>query len=271
MLEKATRNTPSLLHLPGRVGGVLLDIDETLVDLFQAMKDAMIFAGTRLLPDYTPAEWDGFAVLYMADPDEYYDRYVMGEFTFGQQRGLRARAVFEQLGFTVFDAAAEQRWITDFEQAQPRFIRAFDDVAPLLDGLDAAGIPYGAVSNNVHDYQRAKLDHAGLQRIEVLVGIDTVKAAKPRPEIFLEGCRQLGTAPSETLYVGDNFLVDGVGSVKAGLHGVWLNRENKRIPAVPEDDAACAQVVRIIGSLAQMGELAGLSKLPHGCDARLGK
>ena len=44
-------------------------------------------------------------------------------------------------------------------------IRAFEDVPPLLDALDAAGIPYGAVSNNVHDYQRAKLDSAGLERI----------------------------------------------------------------------------------------------------------
>ncbi|WP_348770160.1 HAD family hydrolase [Arthrobacter sp. E3] len=271
MSEKAILNTPSLPPFPGRVGGVLFDIDETLVDLVQAMKDAMVFAGTHLLPDYTPAQWDNFAALYMADPNDFYDRYVMGEFTFGQQRGLRARAVFEQLGFTVFDAAAEQRWITDFEEAQPRYIRAFDDVAPLLDALDAAGIPYGAVSNNVHDYQRAKLDHAGLQRIGVLVGIDTVKAAKPRPEIFLEGCRQLGTAPSETLYVGDNFLVDGVGSVKAGLHGVWLNRENKAIPAVVAEDTACAQAVRIISSLTQMGELAGLSNLPQACDARLSR
>ena len=247
----------------------MFDIDETVVDLFQAMKDAMVFAGARLRPDYTPAEWDRFAALYMADPWEFYDRYVLGEFTFAQQRGLRARAVFEQVGFTGFDAPAEQRWIADFEEAQPQYFRAFDDVAPLLDALDEANVPYGAVSNNVHDYQRAKLDRAGLQRIEVLVGIDTVNAAKPRPEIFWEGCRQLGTAPEETLYVGDNFLVDGVGSMNAGLLGVWLNRGEKELPPVEKADAASAGAVRGIGSLAQLPELLGLGAPPLNCDAHL--
>ena len=259
MTENSPRNSPSLPPFHGPVGGVLFDIDETIVDLFQAMQDAMVSASAHLLPNFTPAQWDDFAALYMADAHEYYDRYVLGEFSFAEQRGLRARAVFEHLGYTGFDVAAERRWIVDFEEAQPHCIRAFEDVVPLLDTLDAAGIPYGAVSNNVHDYQRAKLDRAGLDRIGVLVGIDTVKAAKPHPEIFWEGCRQLGTAPSQTLYVGDNFLVDGVGSIKAGMLGVWLNRDNRELPEVPKSDAAAAAAVLTIGSLASILEVMGLS------------
>lgn len=269
MTEQTPQNTPCPPLFQGRARGVLFDIDETIVDLYQAMKDAMVSASVRLLPDFTPAQWDGFAALYMADPHAYYDRYVQGEYSFAEQRGLRARAVFEHLGLVGFDAGAERRWIADFEEAQPQYIRAFDDVVPLLDALDSAGIPYGAVSNNVHDYQRAKLDRAGLQRIEVLVGIDTVKAAKPNPKIFWEGCRQLGTVPSQTLYVGDNFLIDGVGSIKAGLLGVWLNREGLELPVVLESDACAAAGVRQIESLRQMGGLAGLSALTGCCDARL--
>lgn len=222
------------------------------------MADAMIAASAHLLPHYGPADWDHFAALYMADAEDYYDRYVAGEFTFHEQRGLRARSVFARLGISAFDAAAEARWIADFEVAQPLSIRAFDDVVPLLDALDAAGIRYGAVSNNVHDYQRAKLDQAGLERISVLVGIDTVNVAKPSPEIFLEGCRLIGTAPGETLYVGDNFMVDGVGSVNAGLHGVWLNRDGKAVPEVLESEEAAASGVAAIADLDRMHALMGL-------------
>ena len=100
----------------------------------------------------------------------------------------------------------------------------------MLDALDAAGIPYGAVSNNVHDYQRVKLDAAGLERISVLVGTDTVGAAKPDPAIYLEGVRRLGTGAGETLYVGDNRLLDAEGSTAAGLLGVWLNRGGEPAP-----------------------------------------
>ena len=80
------------------------------------------------------------------------------------------------------------------------------------------------MSNNVHDYQRVKLDTAGLQRIRVLVGTDTVGVPKPDPAIYLEGVRLLGSGAAETLYVGDNRLLDAEGSTAAGLLGVWLNR-----------------------------------------------
>jgi putative hydrolase of the HAD superfamily len=229
------------------VRGVLFDIDDTLVDLHAAMKDAMIAAGRPLLPDFGPADWDGFAAMYMADAGRYYERYVAGEFSFTEQRGLRARAVFAHLGVPGFDAVAEQEWIEDFERAQPRSIKAYPDVAPTLDALDAAGIPYGAVSNNVHDYQRAKLDHAGLQRIGILVGIDTVNAAKPEPKVFWEGCRLLGTLPGETLYVGDNYLIDGVGSAAAGLQAVWLDRKGT---GAPSDGRADLVVDRVAGRVA---------------------
>ena len=258
MTPSALHNTLGSAAWPGRIKGVLLDIDETLVDLYRAMADAMVFASSHLLPGFDAADWDRFAAIYMADAEDYYDRYVEGEFTFSEQRGLRARAVFSRLGVPGFDAAAEARWIADFEQAQPLSIRAFDDVVPLLDLLDAHGIPYGAVSNNVHDYQRAKLDLAGLSRISVLVGIDTVAAAKPDPAIFLEGCRLLRTEPEQTLYVGDNFMVDGVGSVDAGLHGVWLNREGKAAPSL---GTPAAGRVAEVASLADVPVLLGLSEV----------
>ncbi|WP_157884103.1 HAD family hydrolase [Arthrobacter alpinus] len=247
MTLSTSHNTAESALFEGRISGVLFDIDETLVDLVAAMKDAMVFASASLLPDFTAAQWEEFSALYMADPHDYYDRYVAGEFTFAQQRGLRARVVFEWLD-VAFDATAEERWISDFELAQPKSIRAFADAAPLLDVLDAAGIPYGAVSNNVHDYQRAKLDTAGLARIGVLVGIDTVGVAKPDPAIFLEGCRQLGTVPAETVYVGDNYLVDGVGSVAAGLQGVWLNR----VGDVPASDVEGLPAVATLAGLATL-------------------
>ncbi len=259
MTLNASHDALDSVSLTGRVSGVLFDIDETLVDLYQAMTDAMVAASSHLLPHFGAADWERFAALYMADVNRYYDRYVAGEFTFHEQRGLRARVVFEELGVTGFDPAVEARWIADFETAQPLSIKAFADVVPLLDALDRAGIPYGAVSNNVHDYQRAKLDQAGLARIAVLVGIDTVNVAKPDPAIFLEGCRLIGTAPEETLYIGDNFMVDGVGSVSAGLHGVWLNRTGAAAPEVGAAVVLVAETVPEVVSLGQIPRLLGLT------------
>ena len=212
-------------ELRGRAStGVLFDIDETLVDLRTAMGNTLREISAADLVHFTEQDWAAYQHLYAADPLGYYDKYLAGELSFTRQRLLRVAHAQQAHGLPEWDDDAEEAWNAAYEQVLPRHFRAYDDVVPVLDELDALGIPYGAVSNNVHDYQRAKLDAAGLERIKVLVGIDTVDAAKPDPAIFLEGVRLLGTDPARTLYVGDNPVVDAAGADNAGLRGIWLER-----------------------------------------------
>ncbi|WP_066303402.1 HAD family hydrolase [Arthrobacter luteolus] len=227
----------------GASTGVLFDIDETLVDLRAAMGSTLRAISAPDLAHFTEQDWAAYQHLYAADPLGYYDKYLTGELSFTRQRLLRVAHAQQAHGLPAFDDAAEEAWNAAYEQVLPQHFRAFDDVTAVLDELDALGIPYGAVSNNVHDYQRAKLDAAGLQRVELLVGIDTVGAAKPDPAIFHEGVRLLGTDPARTLYVGDNPVVDAAGAQNAGLQGIWLKRSGD--PAVREEHSG----LRVIASL----------------------
>jgi putative hydrolase of the HAD superfamily len=208
----------------GPIRGVLFDIDDTLVDLEYAMTTALREVSEHLLPGLDQAGWERFGRIFTHETTHYYDRYLAGELTFNDQRLLRGRAALGHFGVDLADGEEAHQWVTAYGRVQPGYVRAFEDVVPLLDLLDGAGIPYGAVSNNVHDYQRAKLDSAGLERIIRLVGTDTVGVAKPEPAIYLEGVRLLGTDPADTLFVGDNRLLDAEGATAAGLLGVWLNR-----------------------------------------------
>ncbi|MBF4995526.1 HAD family hydrolase [Arthrobacter gandavensis] len=208
----------------GRPTGVLFDIDETLVDLRTAMGITLREISAKDLAHFTEEDWAAYQHLYAADPQGYYDKYLAGELSFTRQRLLRVAHAQAAHGLPAFDEDAEGAWNTAYDRILPQHFQAFDDVVPVLDELDALGIPYGAVSNNVHGYQRAKLDAAGLERIQVLVGIDAVDAAKPDPAIFLEGVRLLGTDPAQTLYVGDNPVVDGLGALNAGLQSLWVER-----------------------------------------------
>ena len=217
----------------GAVLGVLFDIDDTLVDLEFSMTAALRDASEHLLPGLDEAGWEKFGRIFTRETTHFYDRYLAGEITFNEQRLLRGRAALGYFGVELADGEQAHHWVTSYASRQHGYIRAFDDVIPLLDALDAAGIPYGAVSNNVHDYQRVKLDAAGLERITVLVGTDTVGVAKPDPAIYLEGVRRIGTSPGQTLYVGDNRLLDAEGSTAAGLLGVWLNRGGEPAPDFP--------------------------------------
>lgn len=208
----------------GAVRGILFDIDDTLVDLEYAMTTALRDVSEHLLPGLDSGGWEKFGRIFTHESAHFYDRYLSGELTFNEQRLLRGRAALGHFGVDLGEGEEAHRWLDSYARLQPSYVRAFDDVGPLLDALDAAGIPYGAVSNNVHDYQRAKLDGAGLERIRTLVGTDTVGVPKPDPAIYLEGVRLLGSPAAETLFVGDNRLLDAEGANAAGLLGVWLNR-----------------------------------------------
>lgn len=238
---------------PLPVAGVLLDIDETLVDLEGAMYQALREV-TAPYAALTEAGWVTLCDTFGRQSEDIYDRYVAGEITFAEQRVLRAERSLAAVGAAFPDGAAAAAWLATYETVQPRYVRAFDDVVPLLDALEAAGIAYGAVSNNVHDFQRAKLDQAGLARIRVLVGIDAVGAAKPDPAIFREGLRLLGTSAESTVYVGDNPGHDVVGAAGAGLRGIWLNRTGRELP----EDVASA-VAEQITSLGEIPALIGLA------------
>lgn len=212
------------------IRGVLFDIDDTLVDLEFAMTTALRDVSGHLLPGLDEAGWERFGRIFTRETTHFYDRYLAGELTFNEQRLLRGRAALGHFGVELEDGEQAHHWVSSYASLQHSYIRAFEDVGPLLDALDAAEVPYGAVSNNVHDYQRVKLDAAGLERIGVLVGTDTVGVPKPDPAIYLEGVRRLGTGAGDTLYVGDNRLLDAEGSTAAGLVGVWLNRTGEPAP-----------------------------------------
>lgn len=83
--------------------------------------------------------------------------------------------------------------------------RLFDGMPRLLDALDAAGIPWGVVSNKVQRYVEPILDALGLaQRSRTAIGGDTTAFAKPHPEPLLHAARLVGVQPTHCVYVGDD-------------------------------------------------------------------
>lgn len=239
---------------PG-IDGVLFDIDDTLVDLKTAMDKTVRHASAEHAPGLSEQQWIEYTHLYSKDPLGHYDRFLSGELSFVEQRLQRIRHAHKSVHGSLLDDESLLIWNGAYEKTLPIHFVAFDDVVPLLDALESAGIAYGAVSNNVEAYQRIKLDKAGLQRVETLVGTDTVDCPKPDPQIFHEGARQLGTDPARTMYVGDNLLVDAEGSTAAGLLGVWLSRPGVVGTPGPDDREFEG---RTIGSLDEIPALLGL-------------
>ena len=266
--------------------GVLFDIDDTLVDLASAMTRALGGSLIEVLPPGALASlglaagvpvaggaglsahdaearrrWLTFSEHFVQDVTGAYDDYLGGRLDFQSMRILRLHRAAEPLGLRI-DQELALRWVPRFAQLAETGVTPFPDVQPLLDVLDAHGIPYGAVSNNVEAFQRAKLGYAGLSGITVVVGTDTLGVTKPDPAIFHEGARQLGVLPEECWYVGDNPVVDHDGALAAGLKAVHLDRGvpgsgssgNSPVPGFVRP----AGERRVIHSLSEVPALLGL-------------
>jgi len=244
------------LHAPARslrgnaksVVGVLLDIDDTLVDTRGAFRHALGVVAAS----YLPAGYDVEQMTshWRADASGWYRAHARGELTHREQRKLRANELHEAFGGPVLDDPAYAAWDDVFEAGFKEGWRAHPDAHDLLDTLDRCGIEYGAVSNADSGYQEMKLARVGLKRVRMLVGVDRFGVGKPDKRVFLEGARLLGLDPAMVAYVGDEKDIDAGAAVDAGLAlGIWLDRPGGH----PQPGEVGDGVVRV-ESLAQIPE-----------------
>ena len=243
-----------------RIAGVLLDVDDTLVDTRGAFADAMAEIARTYLPSLPEEQHADVLAVWRRDAGGHYRAYTRGEQSFREQRMTRANELMAAFGGPVLDDAGFDAWDVVFEAAFADAWRAFPEAAAAVEALLGAGVAVGALSNAATDYQVRKLAAVGLgERVPMLVGIDVLGVGKPDPRVFLEAARRLGTDPAETLYVGDELDIDAGGAVRAGLQGAWLDRPGaRRGGAHPEDPAAAeAAGIAVVASLTEVVGLVG--------------
>ena len=112
-----------------------------------------------------------------------------------------------------------------FNQARNQ-VQLFDDVAHCLPHL-AKLVKLGSLTNGAADLEAIGLAH----HFEVSLSAHKIGKAKPDPHVFLLACEALKLQPEQVAYIGDDLRLDVEGAQKAGLTGIWLNRQNQQAPA----------------------------------------
>jgi phosphoglycolate phosphatase len=119
-------------------------------------------------------------------------------------RGMVGAAFGVAPGDAGFEMLRDE-FLQRYEARMTRETRIFAEVEPLLEWLDGRRLPWGIVTNKATRYAAPLVAHLGLAaRALTLVCGDTVSHAKPHPAPLLEAARQLGMAPGDCVYVGDD-------------------------------------------------------------------
>ena len=108
-------------------------------------------------------------------------------------------------------------FLAHYEAGLLECTRPFDGVDAMLSALEAAGIPWGIVTNKATRFTLPIVDGLKLaQRAAVVVCGDTTPHSKPHPEPLWHAARAMGLSPDGVVYVGDD-LRDAQAARAAGM------------------------------------------------------
>ncbi|MGZ8318757.1 MAG: HAD family hydrolase [Telluria sp.] len=95
-------------------------------------------------------------------------------------------------------------WFDRYQAAMAVHSTLFDGVPELIEGIGAAGMAWGIVTNKPARFTDPLLPQIGLAHAGCIISGDTTPHPKPHPEPLLEAARRLGIAPEHCWYVGDD-------------------------------------------------------------------
>ena len=95
-----------------------------------------------------------------------------------------------------------------------------DDARRVLPVLKEAGYFLAVISNRNDPYHETLESHGLSEFFQFSLAGGEVNAFKPEPEIFVHALKRANLSAQETVYVGDNYYADVIGSRRAGLHPV---------------------------------------------------
>lgn len=109
-----------------------------------------------------------------------------------------------------------------------------EDVRQALTELKEAGYILAVISNRDKPFQDILESHGISEFFQFSLAGGEVDIFKPEPGIFEHALKRVGLRPQETVYVGDNYFADVVGSRRAGLRPVLYDPNG----LFPEADCA---------------------------------
>ena len=164
---------------------VLFDMDGTLLDTapdFVAVCQAM-----RAARDLQPL-----------------DEQLIRDVVSGGARAMVSVTFGLEVGAEGFEALRLE-FLERYQQHCAVLSRPFDGMPELLEDIERAHLQWGVATNKPVTFAEPIMQQLALaERSAVLVCPDHVPRSKPAPDMLLLACEQMGIAPGDVLFVGDD-------------------------------------------------------------------
>ncbi len=202
---------------------IFFDIDDTLVTHSQSQHEAILLFW-EIFKSRLPYAQQEFPAVWDFVMQKHFAVYAAGQISFSEHRLRRIQEIFNSTNLAISEEEATANFHVYLQYYEEKWA-LFDDVLPCLDALNHRNL--GIISNGNGEQQRRKLQKFGIaDRFTITVISEEVGVWKPKPEIFLEACRQAAAVPEDCIYIGDNLKLDAQASQEVGMRSFWLNRKH---------------------------------------------
>lgn len=172
------------------------------------------------------------------------DKYFMREFPGVLGKHFKEYAnKYEELMLEYLKVQPSTKIPNEDEESKLKWT-AFPETLPTLQKLKHAGFGIGLISN-WDPSARDVLSQTGIDKyLDYAVISSEVKVEKPNEEIFYYGLKKADVSPEESLYIGDNYYDDVLGSQRVGMDSMLINpygrlgiEEVKDVPIIRDVNA----------------------------------
>jgi putative hydrolase of the HAD superfamily len=201
---------------------IFFDLDRTLWD-FEANSHDELMAiwkrnGLHQRGISLPEE---FIKVYKQINEECWDAYRKNEITKEKLRGERFRRTLAYYGIEDTDLAEEigSQYVTNSPQ-RTKLVAHTHEVLGYLSGKYEMHM----ITNGFEEVQHIKLEKSGLDKYfgEVITS-EMAGVKKPEQRIFDLAIEKSGANAGQSIYVGDDLVVDVLGAISAGWHAIYYN------------------------------------------------
>lgn len=162
--------------------------------------------------------------IYRQHPELHHD--------FLRLRRMAMHAAFEQAGMPGAAAHELIEGVLDVFMTARNEVDLYPEVRDCLARLSRR-LPLASLTNGNADVARVGIGHY----FKATISAHAHGVSKPDAALFHIACRALACEPDEVLHVGDDITLDVRGARDAGLHALWLNRNEAAWDTMTDENA----------------------------------
>ena len=205
---------------------IFFDLDRTLWDFDANSHETLLeLCDSYRLNEKGVLDYEEFITKYKDHNEKLWDLYRVDKISQKDLRRERFQMSLKEFGINDFKLS--ERIGEEYIAVCPKKSRLYPYTFDVLDYLKP-NYSLHIITNGFDKTQHIKLEHSKLKPyFDKIITSEKLGVKKPNPEIFIYALDLTKTTREESIYIGDNLVVDILACEAVGIDGIYFNPNRK--------------------------------------------